>query len=191
MPAKAWWNLDRHAGVQAFGERLFEHLLDPRATCPGPLAIPRCGWHLYPAAMHEADDNPDRGPEDPSQGPGMRGGVADRRRRARRLFVGAITILGLWVARDYLVALAWAVLIAIAAWPLNRRWATAIPGRRTLTSALSTLLASLVLLLPLVLVAVAVGSEAQTALQWLAEAQQHGVPAPDWLAGIPLLGGYA
>jgi predicted PurR-regulated permease PerM len=63
-----------------------------------------------------------------------------------------------------------------------------MPERRTLASALFTLLVGLALLLPLVLVAVEVGREAQTALRWLAEAQQHGVPAPNWLAGIPLLG---
>jgi predicted PurR-regulated permease PerM len=107
------------------------------------------------------------------------------------LFAAALAVLGLWVARDYLVALAWAVLIALAAWPLYRRVAVLMPGRRTLAPAVFTLLTSFVLLVPLVLVAVEVGREAQTALRWLAEAQQSGVPAPDWLAGIPLLGRYA
>jgi predicted PurR-regulated permease PerM len=141
--------------------------------------------------MHEANYGDGGGPDDP---PGERGATrsaAGRRRRARRLFAGVLTLLALWVVRDYLAALAWAVLIAVAAWPAYRRFEAAMPGRRTLAPALFTLFAGLVLLVPLALVAIEVGREAQTALRWLAEAQQRGVPAPDWLTGIPLLGRYA
>jgi predicted PurR-regulated permease PerM len=113
---------------------------------------------------------------------------AGTRRRTRLIFAMALALLGLWVARDYLVALAWAVLIALAAWPLYRRFASFMPKQRTLAPALFTVLSSLVLLVPLVLMLVEVGREAQAAWQWLAEAQQRGVPAPDWLEGIPVLG---
>ena len=50
----------------------------------------------------------------------------------RRFFAVALTAVGLWAARDYLVALAWAVLIAIATWPLYCRFAALMPGWRTL-----------------------------------------------------------
>jgi predicted PurR-regulated permease PerM len=132
--------------------------------------------------MHEANHGDGRGPDDPPVG------RPAARRRARQLFAGALTLLALWVARDYLAALAWAVLIAVAVWPAYRCLAAALPGRRTLAPTLFTLLAGLVLLVPLALVVAAIGREAQTALGWLTEAQQRGVPVPGWLAGVPLLG---
>jgi predicted PurR-regulated permease PerM len=138
--------------------------------------------------MQEDNRSAGREPEDPSRASCAERKAAARRRRRRRLFAATLASLGLWVARDYLVALAWAALIAVAAWPLYRRLAAAMPGRRTLAPAVFTLLAGLVLLAPLALVAVEVGREAQTALRWLAEAQRSGVPAPDWLAGVPVLG---
>ena len=136
------------------------------------------------------DDNRSAGrePEDPSRASCAERKAAERRRRRRRFFAAALAGLGLWIARDYLVALAWAALIAIAAWPLYCRFAALMPGRRTLAPAAFTLLAGLALLAPLALVAVEIGREAQTALRWLAEVQQSGFPAPDWLAGIPVLG---
>jgi hypothetical protein len=32
------------------------------------------------------------------------------------------------------------------------------------------------------------GREGATAARWLAEAQQHGIPAPNWLARLPYVG---
>src|SRR5918911_1955840 len=126
-------------------------------------AVPRRLGRVYGAAMREADT-----------------GAAGRRRRARLIVAAALALLALWVARDYLAALAWAVLIAVAAWPLHRRLMTAMPGRRTVAATLSTILAGLCVAAPLALVAVEVGREAGTAVQWVAQAQQHGVPAPGW-----------
>jgi predicted PurR-regulated permease PerM len=138
--------------------------------------------------MHNTNEGADRAPEGPSGTQEAGHEAAGGRRRTRRLFAAALALLGLWVARDYLIALVWAVLIALAAWPLYQRFAALMPGRRTLAPAAFTVLVSLVLFVPLVLMAVEVGREAQTALRWLAEMQQSGVPAPDWLAGIPVLG---
>src|SRR5215213_11578710 len=114
----------------------------------------RSAGPVYSAAMHEANYGDGGGPDDP---PGERGATrsaAGRRRRTRRLFAGVLTLLALWVVRDYLAALAWAVLIAVAAWPAYRRFEAAMPGRRTLAPALFTLFAGLVLLVPLALVAI-------------------------------------
>src|SRR3954451_18240573 len=95
----------------------------------------RSAGPVYSAAMHEAN----YGGGGADDRPGERGATrsaAGRRRRARRLFAGVLTLLALWVVRDYLAALAWAVLIAVAAWPAYRRFEAAIPGRRTLAPAL-------------------------------------------------------
>jgi predicted PurR-regulated permease PerM len=115
----------------------------------------------------------------------------DRRRTARLLVAVAIPLFALWVARDYLVAVAWALLFAVTAWPLYRRFPVPRSGRRVLAPALFTVLLALAVLGPFLLLAVEIGREAQTAIAWLDRAQESGIPAPDWLAGIPLLGRYA
>src|SRR4051794_885139 len=101
--------------------------------------------------MREVDDTVEVGPDSPSGEPATRRGGPERRRRSRLVVAAA---LALWVARDYLAALAWAVLIAVAIWPLQRRLATALPERRTLAATLSTILAGLAVLAPVALVAV-------------------------------------
>lgn len=113
---------------------------------------------------------------------------ARQRRITRQWVAGGLVLLAGWVAWDYLPALAWAVLIAVAVWPLHARLDAAWPGHRALSAGVLTAAALLGVLLPVGLVVLEVGREAQTALRWLEQAQQSGIPAPDWLAGIPLLG---
>jgi predicted PurR-regulated permease PerM len=102
----------------------------------------------------------------------------------------AIVLLALWTARSFLLALIWAAIIAVAAWPIYRRFVAAFPNRRTETpaAALFTLLTGLVVLLPLAYAAVMAGREGAAAARWLAEAQQHGIPAPNWLTHLPYVG---
>ncbi len=102
----------------------------------------------------------------------------------------AIVLLGLWTARSFLLALIWAAIIAVAVWPIYRRFVAAFPKRRTETpaAALFTLSTGLVVLLPLAYAAIMTGREGATAASWLAEAQQHGIPAPDWLTHLPYVG---
>ena len=102
----------------------------------------------------------------------------------------AIVLLGLWTARSFLLALIWAAIIAVAVWPIYRRFVAEFPKRRTETpaAALFTLFTGLVVLLPLAYAAIMTGREGATAASWLAEAQQHGIPAPDWLTHLPYVG---
>ena len=112
------------------------------------------------------------------------------RRTARLVFAGALLLLGVWVAWDFLGAVTWAVVIAVAVWPLHRRFADRLPerGRGVIAPLVSTLLASLIVLLPLTVVAVEVAREAQVVTAWVAEAQEKGIPVPEWLERLPLVG---
>jgi predicted PurR-regulated permease PerM len=109
------------------------------------------------------------------------------------VFGAALVLLGLWIARSFLTPLAWAVVLAVALWPLYRRFCRLLPerGRTVLVPLLFTLLAGLVLIVPLGIAAVEIGCEGQAAVGWLAEAQQNGVPVPGWLARLPLIGARA
>ena len=114
---------------------------------------------------------------------------AGSRRIVRLCFAAALLAVAIFVARSYVVALAWAAVIAVATWPLYRRFARRVPGRsRTLAALLFTILAALVLAFPVVLALVEIGREAQAILQWAGEAQRNGVPVPEWLTRVPLLG---
>src|ERR1700761_501314 len=58
-----------------------------------------------------------------------------------------VVLLAAWVARDFLVALTWAAVIAIAVWPIYIRFAISVPGGRlpAVAPLLFTLLTGLVL----------------------------------------------
>ena len=112
------------------------------------------------------------------------------RRTVRLAFAGALTMLGVWVAWDFLGAVTWAVVIAVAVWPLHRRVAAWMPERWRggMAPLVSTLLAALIVLLPLAVVAVEVTREAQAVTGWVAQAQEQGIPVPEWLERLPLVG---
>src|SRR5258705_5219228 len=72
---------------------------------------------------------------------------------ARTATAIAVLFLAAWVAHDFLAALTWAAVIAVAAWPIYIRFATRTIGGRSsaLAALLFTLLTGLVLLVPIVL----------------------------------------
>ena len=108
----------------------------------------------------------------------------------RQILLWIMLALALWTAQDFLLPLAFGVVLAIALWPLNRHWAG--PGRglraRVLVPLGLTLATSLVLVLPLTVLLIEGAYQGQALLHWLAETQTHSVPPPDWLGSLPLVG---
>lgn len=110
-------------------------------------------------------------------------------RAARAVVAAVVALLGLYVGWDFLLPLAWAVVLAITVWPAYRWVVRCFPGRaRALAPALFTLATGFVLVGPLAFAAIEVGHALQFAIQWLGEAQQTGIPVPDWVAHLPLVG---
>ena len=107
---------------------------------------------------------------------------------ARGLLGAFLVLLGLFTLRDFLPALAWAVVFAIATWPLfkraKRRWP---PGRHNLAlPLLFTAMIALVFLVPISLIAFEAAREAQGVLVWMAHARHTGVPVPAWVHRLPI-----
>src|SRR5579871_918757 len=101
----------------------------------------------------------------------------------------ALFAVGIWILWNFLPALAWAAVVAIAIWPLFEQ--TRRRSRnRTAAAAVFTLLIGLVLIVPLIILGIELGRTAVAAAQWVREAERGGAPAPDWLAQIPLIGSY-
>ena len=100
--------------------------------------------------------------------------------------VVALLAAGLVTLRDFLPALAWAVIFAIGVWPIFERMARRWPRhRRTLLPAAVIGAVLLVFVVPVAMVAVPVAEDAHGAMAWAEQARQSGVPPPQFLGTLP------
>ncbi|MDV2984372.1 UNVERIFIED_CONTAM: AI-2E family transporter [Methylobacteriaceae bacterium AG10] len=118
---------------------------------------------------------------------GTEGETAGSQRVMRALLVAGLLALGLYLLSGFLRALIWAVVLAIALWPLFARARRRFPpGRHNiLWPAVFTGLVALVLLLPIAVLAVEAGREAHDLLAYAREAERTGIPVPDFVAHLP------
>ncbi|MER2250033.1 AI-2E family transporter [Methylorubrum podarium] len=117
----------------------------------------------------------------------MEGETASSQRVMRALLVAGLLALGLYLLSGFLRALIWAVVLAVALWPLFARARRRFPpGRHNiLWPAVFTGLVALVLLLPIAVLAVEAGREAHDLLAYAREAERTGIPVPDFVAHLP------
>jgi predicted PurR-regulated permease PerM len=103
-----------------------------------------------------------------------------------------VVLLAAWVARDFLVALTWAVVIAITAWPIYARFQSLVFGGRSpvLAPLLFTLMTGLVLLVPIGLAVHQIAQGSDAFARSLNQLQESGLPVPAWLAELPIAGKY-
>lgn len=113
---------------------------------------------------------------------------------AQRLASGGLAALlglaGLWTLRGFLPALVWAVIFAVALWPRYRRvrarWGH---GRHNvLVPGLFTVGVALLFIVPFGLIALRLGREAHGILDWMRQAEQTGIPTPDFVTNLPVIG---
>src|SRR6516162_4366077 len=100
---------------------------------------------------------------------------------ARILVVAILVVLAIFTLRHMLPALGWAVVLAIATWPL-RRWLAGNAASTTLAAILLTIAVGLVILGPLVVIATQATREIGLIAQWVQEARAKGLGTPDWLS---------
>ena len=106
--------------------------------------------------------------------------------RASLIAVLILFLAGLFTLRDFLPALAWAVIFAIGVWPVFERLAHRWPQhRRGLLPAAVIAAVVLVFVIPLAMVAVPLAEDAGAATRWVEHARQSGVQPPQFLAGMP------
>jgi predicted PurR-regulated permease PerM len=116
-----------------------------------------------------------------------------RTRAVSRIAIAILVVLlAAWVARDFLVALTWAVVIAITAWPIYARFEGPAFGGRSpaLAPLLFTLMTGLVLLVPLILAVHQIAQGSDAFARSLNQMQESGLPVPAWLAELPIAGKY-
>jgi predicted PurR-regulated permease PerM len=112
------------------------------------------------------------------------------RRRARLVLALGLSLFGLWILRDFLPALAWAVVLSIALWPLYDRLLQLFPSQRGRIAVplLLTLLVGVVFVAPLVLLGVALVKESHIFIAFVGTARHEGIMVPDWLGQVPVVG---
>jgi predicted PurR-regulated permease PerM len=117
-------------------------------------------------------------PEPPSQ------------QRARLVVATGLVLFGMWILRDFLPALAWAVVLAIALWPLYQRLLRLFPARtgRIAAPMLLTLAVGIVFAAPLVLLGIAVAQETHFIIGVVASARRSGIAVPEWISQLPFVG---
>ena len=109
---------------------------------------------------------------------------------ARSALATAVVAVGLWILFDFLPALAWAAVLAIALWPLYRRLLWLLPQKsdRVLGPLLVTTGIAVVIIAPLVLLGIAIGRESHVVIGLVTEARHFGLPVPGWVENLPLAG---
>ncbi len=111
--------------------------------------------------------------------------------RAQHVAIGALAtmllLLGLYTLWNFISALAWAGIFAIALWPLYRRAVRrfGIGKHNILLPAAFTLAVALIFIVPLGLVGMQLAHEAYGAAHWVRDAQDHGIPEPQLLHRLP------
>jgi len=107
---------------------------------------------------------------------------------ARTSLTIALVSLALWVGGDFLPAFGWAAILAITMWPLYSRCAFFLGRSRSpiLAPLIFTLLAGLILFLPLALAAHQVTQQGGAVFSWIAKAREGGITVPAWVAQLPI-----
>ncbi len=115
----------------------------------------------------------------------------DRTLRLQRAAAGVLYALlvgvALWMIHDFLPAVVWATVLAIALWPLLT-WLETRPQLQkhgTWLAAGLTLVVGLVFVVPFVVVVTQAGAEASDVTHWVQSSLHSGIPMPDFVNSLP------
>jgi predicted PurR-regulated permease PerM len=105
------------------------------------------------------------------------------------LIVGLV-LLGIWMLRQFMPALTWAVILAIATWPWHRQLTFKInsPRRELWAALISTVTVGVVLIVPLLSGAILAIRESVMLLRLYGNGGGESFVAPAWLQHLPWIG---
>ena len=102
----------------------------------------------------------------------------------------SLTILAsaLWLMHGFIPALLWAVVIAIATWPLRVRVAQKTGLSNAGVAAIMTTSAAILLFIPVIYTLFHAASDLGALTRWIMAVQKTGIAVPDWVHRIPATG---
>jgi len=104
-------------------------------------------------------------------------------------FIGALTAATFWILRPFLPALIWAVMIVVATWPLMLEVESRLRGKRIAATLVMTAAMLLIFIVPFALALGTIVERSEQIADWIKSLAHFTLPpAPDWLAGLPLVG---
>jgi predicted PurR-regulated permease PerM len=105
------------------------------------------------------------------------------------LAIGILIATTFWIARPFLMALAWATMIVVATWPLLLQLQGWLGGRRSLAVAVMTIVLLLILVVPLYFGIAAIVENAKRIADWSQSLTTFTFPPlPAWVESLPLVG---
>ncbi|HWB49833.1 MAG TPA: AI-2E family transporter [Stellaceae bacterium] len=110
--------------------------------------------------------------------------------RAGLVLAAGFVIIGLWILHDFLPALAWAAVLAIALWPLYQRLLQLLPEGKARIAAPLLLTAAIAVLFvaPLVMLGIAIARETHFFIGLVISARHSGLAVPGWITDLPVVG---
>ncbi len=110
---------------------------------------------------------------------------------ARFVLAALILISALYVLSAFFAALGWAVVLAIATWPLYQRFCMKLPVRlrRNIAPMIFTTAITLLFVVPLLVGIIEIGRELNGLVIWLRDGDHANSAVPDYLDKLPLVGG--
>ena len=107
------------------------------------------------------------------------------------LVIGALLGASLWILRPFIGPAIWATMVVVASWPLMLRTERLLWGKRALAVLVMTIALLLLFLVPMALAVLTIVDNADRLVEWATVAADYRVPEtiPDWLHGLPLVGG--
>src|SRR5262249_33273228 len=105
------------------------------------------------------------------------------------LTLGALIATTFWIVKPFLIAFAWATMIAVATWPLFLDVESWLGGRRSLAVVAVTGALLLILIVPLYFAVATIVANAARFVRWSNTLSTLTIPHPPaWLEPIPLVG---
>jgi predicted PurR-regulated permease PerM len=106
-----------------------------------------------------------------------------------RTLAGATVLLfALYLTREFWPAMGWALLLSLTTWGCFTRVEKLFPGRPATAAAVSTVVVAVCVGLPFLWLANLVSAELQAAMAFLRKANETGLPVPEGLANLPIVG---
>lgn len=99
-----------------------------------------------------------------------------------------LLVAGLYFLKGFIVPVLGALIIGLASWPAYKRLLAYLNGRTIVAATAALLIVIGVIILPLSFALTFVIKEASSFVIWALAANRYGMPVPDWIPQLPVVG---